>query len=377
MTRIVLDGWPLQARSAGVAVYVRELLAALVAQAPAAALELFGARGLGADDQPVPTGVRWRRAWRYPLVMGVPPRVPQLTTLESVLGEVDCFHATAYAMPRTRRTPVVLTVHDLTLLRHPQLGTPDLCRTVARVARQALAARLVIADSQATAADLRALCGVAAERIRVVPLGVAPRFRPHAPTAARAAVAARFRLDAAYLLHVGTLEPRKNLPALIAAWAPLWKGGALTRPLVLAGAPAWGAEAVERAIADADVARHVIRLGRVDDADLPALYAAADACVVPSLDEGFGLSLAQAMACGTPVLSSNAGALPEVAGAAALLLDPADADAWRDGVQRLLAEPELRARLAAAGPPRAAAFTWQRTAQLTRAVYEDAIRGAG
>lgn len=371
MTRIAIDGWPLQARSAGVAVYVGELVRALAAVAPTIEWTLFGA---AAAPAAAPIGAaRWRRAWRYPLVMGVPPGVPRLATLEAVLGAVDCFHATAYAVPRARRVPVVLTVHDLTLLRHPELGTPALRRTVGAVARHAAEARLVIADSRATADDLIALCGVPAARIRVVPLGVAAAFQPLPRDAARAHVARRFGLDAPYLLHVGTLEPRKNLPRLIAACAGLWRGGALTQRLVLAGADGWGTAAVARAIAAAGTAARVTRLGRVDAADLPALYAAADALVFPSLYEGFGLPVLEAMACATPVLTSRAGALPEVAGDAALLVDPGDHAALADAVRRIAGDRDLRARLAAAGPPRAAAFTWARTAQETLAVYREAM----
>ncbi|MFN8641670.1 MAG: glycosyltransferase family 1 protein [Candidatus Binatia bacterium] len=308
MTRIALDGWPLQVRSAGVAVYVAELVRALAAAAPTVDWTLLGWRGLAVP--PAPDGARWRRAWRYPLVMGVPPGVPRLAGVETLIDDADAFHATAYALPRARRTPLVLTVHDLALLRYPGLGTPALRRTLAAVSRRAAEARLVIADSRATADDVVALCGVPAARVRVVPLGVAPAFAPQPEASARAHVARRFGLDAPYLLHVGTLEPRKNLPRLIAACAALWRGGALAQPLVLAGADGWGADAVARAVAEIRGARRVIRLGRVAAVDLPPLYAAADALLFPSLYEGFGLPALEAMACGTPVLAGRAGALP-------------------------------------------------------------------
>lgn len=369
--RVVLDALPLQVRSAGIATYVRELAAAL-ARCDGVAVRLF-ALPWPAPAPTAPGGIAVVHSPRYPLVMGTPYALPRLLAAESALGEIDVFHATAYAMPRVDRVPVVLTVHDLTLLRRPELGTGALRRSVESAARRANEARLVIADSQATADDLVALAGVAAARVRVVPLGVSAAFRPLPPETARAHVAARFRFDQPYLLHVGTLEPRKNLPLLIAACAGLWRAGRLTHRLILAGSPGWGAAAVADAIARHGAEQFVVQLGAVDAADLPPLYAGADAVVLPSLNEGFGLPLLEALACGAPVIAANAGALPEVAGDAALLVDPADAEAWADAIRRVVTDEELRSRLRVAGPPRAAPFTWERCARETLAVYREAV----
>ena len=374
MTGIAIDALPLQVRSAGVAVYVAELVRGLAALLPNAELSLFGAAGRAvAGERAWPTNVRWQRRLAYPLVMGVPAGVPRLLTLESVLGQTELFHATAYAAPRTRRIPVVLTVHDLTLLRHPELGTPGLRRTLRRVGADAARAHMVIADSQATQRDLTELCGVPPARIRVVPLGVAPGFRPLPADSARAQVRDRFRLAEPYLLHVGTLEPRKNLPRLIDAYAQLCRAGIAPPLLVLAGAPGWGADAVARAIDRHGLRERVVRLGRVDSAGLPALYAAAEAFVFPSLYEGFGLPVLEAMACGAAVVAATTGALPEVADDAALLVDPCDVDGLAGAMARLLGDPGLRSRLRAAGPARAAPFTWERTAGATLAVYAEVL----
>jgi glycosyltransferase involved in cell wall biosynthesis len=206
-----------------------------------------------------------------------------------------------------------------------------------------------------------------------VPLGVSDGFQPLPRDRARSLVAGHHGLAQPYLLHLGTLEPRKNLPLLIDACAPLWHGGSLTHRLVLAGAPGWGAAAVEQAIARHGVARWVVRPGTVPDSHLPALYRAADAVLLPSLGEGFGLPLLEAMACGVPVIAADAGALPEVAGDAGLLVDPRDPPAWAAAIARLLADQDLAARLRLAGPARAAEFTWERCARETLAVYREAV----
>jgi len=373
--RIALDGLPLQVRSAGVASYVRGLVGGLAALDADLELRLVGLPwpAPAPRDAGWPAGVRAAPALGYPLAMGTPLPLPRLLSAEAAFGDADLFHATAYAMPRARRTPVVLTVHDLTLLRLPEVGTAALRRSVRRAAAEAGAARLVIADSEATRRDLIELAGVAPAAIRVVPLGVGAEFRPQPVAAARAAVTTRFGLTEPYLLHLGTVEPRKNLPLLVEACARLWREGRLTHRLVLAGPPGWGSAALEASIARHGVGDRVRRLGRVADAERPALYGAADAVLIPSVYEGFGLPLLEAMACGAPAVASDAGALPEVAGDAALLLDPRDAQAWAEAIAALLGDPALAARLRTAGPPRAAAFTWARCARETLAVYREAV----
>jgi glycosyltransferase involved in cell wall biosynthesis len=381
LRRVGLDALPLQVRSGGVATYTRALVHALAEVRPPLEMVLFGLpRPLpaGDGDSAWPATVHQRRSPRYPLVLGQPGGcIPRLLRLEQVLPDLDCFHATAYAVPRTRRTPVVLTVHDLTLLRAPELGTAALRRTVRGVAAAARSARRVIADSETTRHDLVVRCGVAAARIRVVPLGVGQAFRPQPIAAAQAQVATRLGIDRPYLLHVGTLEPRKNLPALVRAWSALRAARADAPLLVLAGTPGWGAAAVAQAVAASAAPGDVRLLGRVGDADLPALYAAAEALVFPSLYEGFGLPLLEAMACGTPVIASRGGALPEVAGDAALLVDATDAGALAAAIARVVDDGALRAHLRASGLERARAFTWTACAAATLAVYEEAVACGG
>jgi len=175
------------------------------------------------------------------------------------------------------------------------------------------------------------------------------------------------------MLYVGNLQPRKNVVRLLRAFARARKEAGFAHRLVIVGQAGWQCEEEMRELQSAEAAGHALRVGYVDDSDLPALYAAADAFLFPTLMEGFGLPVLEAMAMGTPVLTSNTSSLPEVAGDAALLVDPTDESAIATGISALAADGSLRARLRDAGLARAAQFSWQRTAELTRTVYESAL----
>lgn len=385
--RIALDGLPLQVRSAGIAAYTRALVAAMARLRPETRFLLFGlsdlarraVRAVPPDPPaaPLPANVAWCRSLLYPAITGFPLPLPRLLPLRAATGGVDLFHATNYVTPRVPGVPVVVTVHDLTLLRHPELGTPALRRLVERAARSVREAARVIADSEATRRDVVELLDAPPDRVRVVPLGCDPRFSPGDAGAARRTVAAELGIAAPFVLHVGTVEPRKNLPALISAFAQARRARRLPQLLVLAGAPGWGVEPVRARIAAEGLAGVVRLTGPVSAAHLLALYRAADLFAFPSLYEGFGLPVVEAMACGTPVVTADVAALPEVAGGAALIVDPRDQAALAEALDRGLNDLEVRARLKAAGPARAAAFTWERCAAATLAVYDEAAPSLG
>ena len=278
--------------------------------------------------------------------------------VERATGRVDICHATAL-VPAPTRAPLVVTVHDLAFLRVPTAftrhGVAMMRRSLARVARRA---DLVVCPSRATAADLEAY-GIGADRVRLVPLGV---DAVAASTADIERVRAVHELPPLFVLFVGTVEPRKNLERLARAVARLDD----PLPLVIAGADGWGGAARL-----GEVSVDARFLGFVAAGDLPGLYAAAEVFAYPSLWEGFGLPVAEAMAQGTAVVTSRAASTAEVAGGAAVLIDPLDVDDIARGLTDALA---ARQRLGVAGRARAAALTWEAAAAATRAVYAEAAR---
>jgi glycosyltransferase involved in cell wall biosynthesis len=317
--KVALDISPLRLTQAGTARYIESLVARIDGVEQIA----FGGSGRG--------GVLGRELWWYPF---------RLTKVDA-----DVLHCTTYYGPVAPRTPTVVTVHDLAVWRHPEAfgrwTRAYVPRVVPRVVR---AARRVIAVSEFTASELERVLRVPRDRIRVVPNGVDDVFAPDGP-----------RADGDYVLALGTLEPRKNLARTVDA------AGRLGIELRVAGAPGWGGVEVRGA--------HVTWLGRVDDAQLATLLRGARCLVYPSLYEGFGIPVLEAMACGTPVVTSRGGATEEVAGGAAVLVDPLDVRDIAAGIERADRERDV---LRDAGIARARAFTWDETAARTRAVYGEA-----
>lgn len=383
--RIALDGLPLQVRSAGIARYTDFLVRAMATARPEIQFVLLGLsdlaqrllRAVVSESEPgdsVPPNVSWANSSLYPLITGYPIiGLPRLVPVQWATGAIDLYHATNYVLPRNRIAPAVVTVHDLTLLRFPALGTGPLRRLVANTRRSVTEARLVIADSESTRRDVCELLAVRGEKVRVVHLGHDPYFCPGSVEAAREHVARRFDLHAPFVLHVGTIEPRKNLMRLASAFAQARKQNRLPHHLVLAGSPGWGLERLGEKIHAMGLTEVVCLPGSVAKDELRSLYRAADLFVYPSLYEGFGLPPLEAMACGTPTVVSNAASLPEVVGDNAWLVDPLDEPGLSDAVVRCLTDDSLRHRLRTGGLDRAQKFTWERCAKETLAVYEEAM----
>jgi len=281
----------------------------------------------------------------------------------------DVVHLTGYPAPVLGDHPTVLTLHDLSLLRDPSthprrrvMAMTPLLRAAARGACR------VIVPSCATADDAQQLLGLDPDRVHVIHEAASARFRRITDPETLLQVARHHGLRPGFLLAIGTLEPRKNLIALVSAWMRLRAGG-WDGQLVVAGAEGWGTPALDASLPDPAAARDLRRLGRVPDADLPVLLSLAGAFAYPSLLEGFGLPVVEALACGVPTVTSDRGAMAEVAGDAAILVDPTDVRALAAALERALTPGAERDRLAAAGPARAATFDWNTAARATARVY--------
>lgn len=288
----------------------------------------------------------------------------------------DVLFAPNFVPPPTRTRRLVLTVHDLAFKRFPESTPLATRRWLTRLDRALVQAAQVIAVSEATKRDLVELYPVDPGRVTVVPHGVdRDLFRP-APSDEIEGVRRRFGINGPYLFFVGGIEPRKNLPRLVRGFARI--AGEADAVLVVAGASVpWNPEgraelAQVLAGIPEDLRRRIVFAGYLADRDKVALLSGAEALVFPSLYEGFGLPVLEAMACGTPVLTSNVSALPEVAGDAAILVDPLDEESIADGMKRLLDDRGLRGRLRAAGLARAGGFSWRETARKTAAVLRRA-----
>jgi glycosyltransferase involved in cell wall biosynthesis len=284
---------------------------------------------------------------------------------------VDLVHSLASTAPLWGRFRKVVTVHDLIYARFPDAHS-RIREKGMRVLVPAAVRRsdVVIADSQSTRSDLIELVGAKADRIDVVPLGLGQARRDRPPPEAE--VRERFGLGARrVLLSLSAKRPHKNLAALIGALARI---PAEHRPLlVLPGYPTWHEGELRERAARSGVIDDVLFLGWLGGAEIEGLWAIADVFVFPSLYEGFGLPVLEAMARGVPVACSNASSLPEVAGDAALLFDPHDESAIARAVERLLTDRAEAERLRSAGRQRVAEFTWERTARLTLDSYARAL----
>lgn len=371
--RIGFDGRFIQDRYDGIGRYsytlVRHLADAgprhtfVVFFNPAACNTRFDLRALWARDNVRPVPVQWsteslRAQWAWPHALQ--------------RHGIDIFHSPYLGGPMLASCRLVATVHDLIFDRYPHYMPVPALWPFYRALMYATLRRAdcVVAISAATATDIAHYYRFAAHKVVVAHHGADPAFRPVRDPAPLAAVRAGYGLPPRFFLFVGGRRPHKNLRRLLEAFALV----AETDPdlyVVLAGAAdqSFGDRTHELAAA-LGISGRVLVPGVVAEQDLPALYCLAEALLLPSMIEGFGLPALEAMACGTPVIASNRTSLPEVVGDAALLVDPYDVPGLAAAMLRVLEEPGLRARLGARGRYRAQAFPWQRTAAVTLGAYE-------
>ncbi len=363
--RIAYDATTLRPSQTGIGYYTEHLLRHLIEVAPECEFHLISNRRVQ-TSQPLNGGVSIPDRLRFP-VRNVWMQVMAPKILRDLRPDVA--HFTNSISPLIGSVPTVLTVHDMSLVSLP--GFHPFRRRLFRPLQAAALRRAdaVITVSEASKNDILRLSGIPERRLHVIHEAASPAFRPIDDRRLLQTVKKRYDLPERFILFVGTLEPRKNLKRLIEAFSILKKGKGIAHRLVLVGMLGWGYREVKAAIGASGLRSDIQVTGYVPFSDLPALYNLAEIFVFPSIHEGFGLPLLEAMSCGVPAVASNHESLLEVAGEAVLRADPGDVDALAEAIGRLVeSEPERR-RLSALGLRHAARYSWESTARLTLEVY--------
>lgn len=379
--RIGIDVTAANTQGGGIGRFTRELVRALLDLDGRAHFHLFSARQTSgpsfSNPWPAAANVTYQEApfderWLYRLWYRL--RLP--FPVQWVTGPLDLFHSPDFVLPPVAKgIPTMLTVHDLSFVHYPQTFPPNLVAYLNRVVPWSIhRATHVLADSQATRNDLIDIWNVSADKITVLYGGVNERFRPIADMTRLEKMRAKYGLtDKPYLLSVGTLQPRKNYAMLIRAFRQI--AARWPHNLIIAGDRGWLFDETLAEVERQGLEERVRFIGFVDDADLPTLYSGATLFAFPSLYEGFGLPLLEAMACGAPVISSDASSLPEVARGVggeevAVLLSPHQEGDWTAAIEQLLEEPARRKRMKALGFEQASRFSWRKTAAKLGELYD-------
>jgi glycosyltransferase involved in cell wall biosynthesis len=371
--RIAIDATSVPPQPAGAGVYAIELIRALAERDRRDGYALFARTG--ALDE----ALAGHRNWHIEKVSASRPgrltwEQARLPGRLSALG-IDVLHSTHHTLPvRPVRPRRVVTLHDVTFFRIPERYPPARRLYFGAVTRlSAKVADAIIVPSESVRADVVRVLGIDPGKVHVVYEAAGPQYQPiDAEIAAHAAE--KYLLEPGFVLSVGSLEPGKNRARLFRALKTLREEGVHAH-LAIVGQPAWKYEKEAALVDELGMGDRIHYLGYVPEADLPALYNAATVFAFPSLYEGFGLPVLEAMACGTPVLTSEVSATAEVAGSAAVLVDPRDVDAISDGLRRLITDPLQRDSYGRRGISRAAEFSWKSAANETHAVYQRAVLG--
>ena len=377
---LLIDYTPAIRQSAGIGRIIRGQVAALLAAAPDYQIRLFVAGQVSQAEReaaPLPLHtiplISERNLIRLWHRLNIPfPRADWFAG-----GRADLLHATDFVLPPASARRRVVTVHDLAFLRYPDAAMPSLHRYLKVVVpRSVKRADHTIADSQHTADDLQELWQIPAARISVVQGAVDhSHFQPETDPAALQAVRTKYAIgERPFILGLSKLQPRKNFARLIRAFAVARKEAALPHRLVIGGSKGWLFDEIFATVQALGLEADVLFPGFVDDADLPALFSAAEFFAYPSLYEGFGLPILEAQACGVPVLTADNSCLPEAGGEAALYVKAESVESIAAGIVRLATDGALRASLAEAGLANARTFTWERSAQQLMDAYAKAMK---
>jgi glycosyltransferase involved in cell wall biosynthesis len=368
--RIAFDGTTLRPGRTGVGYYTEHLLEHLAREAAGDELIVVSNRPVD-TTKPLSPSVR---------VVSCGSRTPRMVWMQTVAPRVlrdlqpSVVHFTNGMIPIASPVPTVVTIHDMSLTMYPRyhpLRRVLLNRPFVDLAARRAAA--IITVSQSAKRDIVRIYGLPSERVHVVHEAAAPSFRPIANRAEIARVRQRYRLAERFILYVGTIEPRKNLPRLIEAFAARHKRGDLPHQLVCAGPYGWLSRDIEQRIERLQVTDAIRFTGYVPFDDLPALYTLADMFVFPSLYEGFGLPVIEAMACGTPVITGSVPALTEIGGGAIEHVEDLQVETLGDAMVALGRDGNRRRHLSLLGLARARTFSWERAARETLEVYRQAV----
>ena len=370
--QVCFDGTTLKEGQTGVGYYTEHLLQHLLREAPQDQFVIisnalpFTSKSLPAFAQIHPRQrLRFRSLWMQTLAL-------------SALDEVnpDLAHFTNSVSPLGTRVPTVLTIHDMSLSLFPQFHPIRRRLTRPLVRLCARKAKAIITVSESARRDMMQLWGISSDGIHVIPEAPAPEFRPLGETELLEETRRRYGLSQRFILYVGTIEPRKNLTRLVRAFARMTRKRSLSHQLVLAGSLGWGFKEVIESIDALGLHGSVRLLGYVPYADLPALYNLSEFFVFPSIYEGFGLPVVEAMASGTPVVCSRESSLSEVGRDAVEFIDPLKVESIEQALIRLATDEELRKNLATEGLARVARLSWRKAAQETLTVYRSVLGGS-
>jgi len=350
MMNIALDGMPLASQLTGVGHYTAELARNLALVAPSDSFTLLSPRGL-----------LKRRWWSA----GLP--------LHLLRNSFDLFHGTNYEVPLWSRRPTVVTIHDLSLLLHPEVHEQHLVRRARwRLPLMAKSATKIITPSTSVKTEVCETFGIQPEKVAVTPEAPRAAFKRR-EDAQVPELLKRLGIDRDFILFVGTIEPRKNLRRLVEAFAQVLRSTSLSPKLVIAGGRGWLMDDFAALIKQNGLADRICLAGYLEDEDLCGLYSTCAAFVYPSLYEGFGLPPLEAMACGAPVITSRIPSLMETVGGAARLVDPSDVEDLARAITEMLSEPKMRAHYAELGQNHVNKFSWEQTALKTLQVYRELL----